>query len=913
MAKIKKVKLHGPIGAYEHTEDNNPLKGLADNDVIIQDQIDEAYNKLQDSLDIDFDRERVLSLQPEAVQNTLYVNPGTFLCRMPTQAGPFRSTGKGSGLNTRRGGKDSDKSHADLGIRTGFHGMGESQRSSVIFFQGEHVSFDAWKDEDFNYSNLGGFENYAPDPPSHRLDLVCVQGFPSQDQFDKNPTVLSDDNMQPKLVVIKGGGFRNSPVFIRDNRYLWGDEDPNITWHPDWGPSKGVDKYRETPRANSKGITKAKTYGMGLTSIERFSSTRTFGTTPAPDDFINASFHVTPGVLDYFIPIVSSTDEQTGAQNGYLSKADVGLFCVPVAYVKIPKGYSGGTIQKSWVADIRPFFRSTELTLPERQAIANSYNPEATNRFLTVLDSDYQALVDYVMRKDQWNTFEIRSGQRVLPPGNHEGRLLAMETAVARPQIQAAPMTSTRGTFPQLKTHPTYPKCGTSSAPIPVWGSMWGVGPKDASWLDSPGYNPLTGTGFAGDLVYQKGQYIPSVRNYLDRFYHDAYNLKLMHEEKPHESYRSRIYGAQDVLCRRIINRRRFLSYNTNVWGFFEDGDITEYPAAQYRAEHKRNTHTTKHRPELPAKMGDSQLDPNNRYKLQHLELDFEFPPFNPERDAHEECEQVWHHHWRRGKGWSGHGHGGSWTDNGHWWTKCVTIGGGKTVRNELPHMGIPLGYAPYWIDVDALGFAPAAIDALQIEVANCFDTANDWGTFVWYRFGARPPLRPPTNYNDCNQDGPTYLRPYDAICTLDERQTKYDAETASWVANCVGEHQTFNKYYPPNTWTAGTPKEEGYDFIASQNSPGYNGFVLMTNMPIKKVSHSEHTEGEWSEKMTIWWGRDMPSHYINWTTTETGFKRKRVKIKITGPAHRYLNASYLPTADNSVGGEDLGGYDWID
>lgn len=885
LSRIKNVKLHGPIGTYEHTDDNAPLEVLTQNDVILQSLVDGTYERLQNSIDLDFDRDNFVSLLPEPVSRKLYVNPGTFLCRMPTRSGPFENIGRGSGLNTRRGGLEGDKSVANTLAGLPYHEMSETHRSSVIFFQGGDAYFEPWRDTDFNWKS-DDFGTWTSDAPNHRIDLVCIQGFPSNDQFGQNPTVLASDS--PKLVVVKGAGFRNAPWF--DGKQA--NEDVDLTYFHVWGNSVGVDKYRETLTGNSEGITKAKTYGMGMTSIEKRSSTRTFGTTPAPDDIINHAYHMMPGLLDdYFNPLTSSTAELADAQS---NNSHVGLFCVPVAYVKIPKGYSGGTIQKSWVYDIRPFFRSTELTLPERQAVANAHNPEAANRFLTIWDSDYQALVDYVMREDQWNAFETVTGQRNIIPGNHEGRIKAMEAALSRPQFQTAPRTSYEDSIPQLKLRPKYPR---STGDTPVWGWMWGKGPKHWMYSGSTG----TGIGYTGDLYYAPGQHIPAVRNYLDRFYSDSYNLKERYQEmsllEP-----SRVYGAHNVMARRIVNRRKFLSYNTNAWeGFeYEGGDITEYPAATYRNKHVRGATRNIHNTSKGAKMDDSMLDPNNKYKFQMIEIDFEFPPFDVDRDEHEECEQVWVQSCSRGRGWSGFGHGGSTTCTGKYVTRCAMVDGGKTLEQELPHMGIPLGYVPYWVDVDALGFAPGTIDALQIQVVNSFDTKNDYGTFVFYRFNKRrPPHRGGRPYNR-PEDGSDYvIQVPESQKSLDERVRAMDWEESDWVYGVVGETQT---------WTRNYFEDEGKDhpetnFRAPQVSYGYNGFVLMTNMPIKATKNSKpHSH----------WG-GLFNHTVNWYNHTQSWRPKRCKIRIAGPAHRYFNGAFLPSSSNSDSGDSNVGYNWID
>lgn len=897
--RVKNVKMHGPIGAYEYLSDNSPLEELSENDILLQKQVDLLYKKLQENASVDFKREEFTPLKPYTTfssENTLFVKPGSFLCRIPTKSGPFVGKTLGSGINSAEGGAEASRHDADLLEENEFHNMGESQRTATVFFQGGSVSFDRWSDADFNYAISDTLE-YTPDPPEYRLDLVCVQGFPADDQFGKHDTVLGAQDT-PWLTVVKGAGFRNSPTFdendepVPPNQWFNGkfkDQDPRITYSSE---DTGVSKFVAEPLIDSPGLTSAKTYGMGQTSVESISPEREYGTVPAPDDILNSSFKIVPGLTEGFEAFVSSTSEL--ADKNTDGSNQVGVFTIPIAYVKIPRGFDGGRIQSSWVKDIRPLFRSAELTVSERQAIANSYQAQASNRILTVLDSDYQELVNYILQEDQWNVFDLREGQRDISLGNHEGRLKAMEAAIDRPKLQAAPRTSFKDEYPSTQLRPSYP---ANKYQLPVWTLMWGAGPK--TWQTQ---HDGTGMSYHYGLYYSPGQYIPCVRNYLDRFYHDRQNPTVradnLNSNKP-----ARVYGAEPTLTRRVVVRKPFLTYATDKWyGFdYEGGDPTEYPARVYRFDNQRPISAKCYWPDSPAKWDDTMTPPDNRYKFQHIELDFIFPDFDPDRDEVTECSEVWTESCSRGRGWSGFGHGGSTTCSGRWVTKCNTYGGDKTPQAELPHWNIPLGWVPYFVDVDALGFVPGSIDSLIIEVSNAGCGAEDWGTFVFYRFNQRGPRWNGINNPDEGLNGTIELPDVDPqYLSLDERKGVPEFGTVgNFKYGSVGETQTWTS----RAWDNRRGEIRDWRYRANHVSTGYSGFCLMVNMPID-ITRTKH-------KSSRFFGLFSSTHYT--VTKDQGYREKRCKIKISGPAHRYYNGAFLPTEGNSDTGDSVQGQSWID
>ena len=119
--------------------------------------------------------------------------------------------------------------------------------------------------------------------------------------------------------------------------------------------------------------------------------------------------------------VVPSPDAITNATNG--------VFTLPVAYIKVPHNYvKGDPLQARNIIDVRPFFKSSEFTSDERQAVANATAPSKDNRFLTANDPEF---LEFKNR-----TIE---GVGTQSPGNHEGRILNLEKKLRDPSIQTSP------------------------------------------------------------------------------------------------------------------------------------------------------------------------------------------------------------------------------------------------------------------------------------------------------------------------------------------------------------------------------------------------------------------------------------------------------------------------------------------
>ncbi len=87
-------------------------------------------------------------------------------------------------------------------------------------------------------------------------------------------------------------------------------------------------------------------------------------------------------------------------------------FSLPIAYIRVPAGYTQGqAIDPSNVIDIRPFFRTAELTYNERAAIAASVSPNGRNPFITrtALDATVSSIVN--SSNENGNSLQILEGE----------------------------------------------------------------------------------------------------------------------------------------------------------------------------------------------------------------------------------------------------------------------------------------------------------------------------------------------------------------------------------------------------------------------------------------------------------------------------------------------------------------------
>ena len=191
------------------------------------------------------------------------------------------------------------------------------------------------------------------DPPFERLDLIYIKGTKPLDCDGDSVTTPSnyEQNAIPRasLGIIKGAYFRtDSGAGLHSNGSRFTD-------------------------ANSR--LSGRTTGMANSELPVDTLLPNFGTVPMPDDLVNFAWH-----RNYQETASEVSDTQLSNKQIETEAA----FCLPVAYVRVGRSHrEGDPINPDRVVDIRPFFRTAELSYSERAAIAASVGPNGNNPFIT--------------------------------------------------------------------------------------------------------------------------------------------------------------------------------------------------------------------------------------------------------------------------------------------------------------------------------------------------------------------------------------------------------------------------------------------------------------------------------------------------------------------------------------------------
>ena len=180
--------------------------------------------------------------------------------------------------------------------------------------------------------DTGGFQYENGGNPAYRIDLIGVAG---------------DDN--PYVFLIEGAGMAATHAGQRMDIL-----DTNIG-------NIVADAWENDPDSTLHEIdASANNYGK----LDFGTGTKKRGAFPLPDDLFNSAGEIV---------------------NNVLTKQAHAGFGVPLAYVLVPAGYEQKSgISDSNIMDVRPFFRSAELTLSERQGIIMADPPPSnTNPLVT--------------------------------------------------------------------------------------------------------------------------------------------------------------------------------------------------------------------------------------------------------------------------------------------------------------------------------------------------------------------------------------------------------------------------------------------------------------------------------------------------------------------------------------------------
>ena len=378
------IRYYLPGDPYYYEVDNLPLQDLQENDMSLQEQVDNLNTRITKVIETP-ERGVFSELLPYFGSNgVLRVKDGNFIARVNTKAN-FEN-----GLMERKYGSDADSATVSLldpggptmartldAARSGAEQFESKSavRTAVIEYVDSHeINIPSFDDDDFTDS----------DAPDYRIDLLYIQASPGMDESNSQTQRFGNGEDTARLGYVKGGYFRLDDTL----------------------PSRQQGDMLSVDGLDGKVV--------GLSQVDVLG--REVGTVPAPDDIVNRSHKdasIAVGAISH-TPGISTLTLDVWAEE---QQNNLGVFCLPVAYIKVPRGYlAGAPVALTGLIDIRPFFRSAELTLSERQAIATSHAPSLYNRFMTVQDPDYQHLKNVTVQ-----------GQGSQLQQDHEGRIQTLE------------------------------------------------------------------------------------------------------------------------------------------------------------------------------------------------------------------------------------------------------------------------------------------------------------------------------------------------------------------------------------------------------------------------------------------------------------------------------------------------------
>lgn len=354
------IRFYLPADPYYYQVDNLPLEDLLSNDVRLQAQIDEINSAERGNT---VGRAGFTELQPfidAALPGTVSVRPGNFIGRAQRSSGGSQPGVEGlSRLNNGRWEVEDPPTNFGSGDNpTGTYNVenhpGGSHpgyyvgRNAVFNFKGGNVTIDAFGFDEFEDAYTGNST-----APLGRLDLIGITTVNGAMDDPSLPGNLQGDGVvvgdgYPKLAVVKGAGITTENNGIR--QVVIGERYITVGT-----PQEQINDYGRDIEGNV------------VPNPE-------FGTVPMPDDVVNVNF-----ARDV---LANGEIEQNLTEFAYSNKN--GSFFLPIAYVFVPQSHvEGNPIPEQYLKDIRPFFRTAELTLAERQAAAGAYNPSIQNPFVT--------------------------------------------------------------------------------------------------------------------------------------------------------------------------------------------------------------------------------------------------------------------------------------------------------------------------------------------------------------------------------------------------------------------------------------------------------------------------------------------------------------------------------------------------
>ena len=413
------IRFYLPADPYYYQVDNLPLEDLLANDVRLQNQIDSIQSSDGGNT---VGRAGFTELQPfidTGLPGTISVRPGNFTGR--TQRSSFSDLAGGApevndgfdGLMENNSPPTNFGSGAEPTGTYSVHNPGSLPqnpnvgRTAVFNFKGDSISIDAFGFDDFE--DWVGVEGIVGNTtvPDARIDLIGIttmNGAMDDPWVPGNaepPGVLTGDGF-PRLAVVKGAGIvlgnGRREVVIGERFLTVGESEDTLN---EYGRNLEGDIVPEPE----------------------------FGTIPSPDDVVNVNFARN---------LMANGEIAQSLQEWASSNRNANFF-LPLAYVYVPQSHvEGAPIPEQYLKDIRPFFRTAELALAERQAIAASLSPSVSNPFVT---EEHAIAITAPQISDLTNTVN-----------DFAVRITILEELVGKPQIwtiqrQQNDIYSTQGIF----------------------------------------------------------------------------------------------------------------------------------------------------------------------------------------------------------------------------------------------------------------------------------------------------------------------------------------------------------------------------------------------------------------------------------------------------------------------------------
>ena len=381
MAISENIRFYKPNDPYYFEVDNLPLTDLLSNDKDLQIQVDSLTAAIQgisaggssnQSPALNVGRRAISELKPytdSQTPNVIFVSPGNFTARMNTPATRPNGLWEGS---TSKGTDQDTVSPSFTADRT----TGHMPRTAVVQFAKEDIITELDQSIEIEPYRADGTELWwspstSNPAPFARLDLIYIQAFPSMDQQEAAGVLgISEDKTKlgrAQLGIIKGAGLISTGGTDNDGR--WDD----------------AGLFRKGKTMGGRPTAADPPTGDSYDDLNTLIDTVDWGTVPSPDDLNNniVHWHNIGGVRGQF---------NGSSINSALNSNSGGLAGLPIAYVIVPQG-PNLYLSESNIIDIRPFFRTTELTHNERSAVAYAskttgdgdyFLAHAENPFVTV-------------------------------------------------------------------------------------------------------------------------------------------------------------------------------------------------------------------------------------------------------------------------------------------------------------------------------------------------------------------------------------------------------------------------------------------------------------------------------------------------------------------------------------------------